>query len=108
MAILNRDQFFERINKILGASSDEDSIAFLEDMTDTFDDMERRANSPTDWEKKYNELDNAWREKYKKRFFSAPPRERESDADTEDETLAQEVKEESITLDELFDEKEEK
>lgn len=71
MSILNRDEYFSRINEIVGTNTDETSIKFVEDMSDTFNDLENRANSDgSDWERKYHELDESWKKKYKQRFFS--------------------------------------
>lgn len=71
MSILNRDEYFSRINEIVGTNTDEASIKFVEDMSDTFNDLENKANSDgSDWERKYHELDESWKQKYKQRFFS--------------------------------------
>ena len=71
MSILNRDEYFSRINEIVGTNTDETSIKFVEDMSDTFNDLENRANSDgSEWERKYHELDESWKMKYKQRFFS--------------------------------------
>ena len=71
MAILNRDDFFSRINEVIGSNSDEASIKFVEDMSDTYNDLESKINSGNgDWEQKYHDLDEAWKKKYKQRFFS--------------------------------------
>ena len=56
------------------ALSDED-IAFLEDMSDTYSDLESRIGE--DWEMKYYALDQEWRQKYIDRFNG----EVENDAD---------------------------
>lgn len=74
MAILNRDDFFNRLNERIGTDSSEESIKFLEDMTDTYNDLETKAKSDSeDWKKKYEDLDKAWKAKYKSRFFSGAP-----------------------------------
>ena len=71
MSILNRDDYLSRVNEIVGSNTDEASIRFVEDMTDTFNDLENRANSDgADWERKYHELDESWKKKYKQRFFT--------------------------------------
>ena len=70
MSVLPRDEFFARIQEKIGDDTSEDSIAFLEDMTDTYNELETKANGDgTDWEKKYRENDEAWKKKYKSRFF---------------------------------------
>ena len=71
MAVLTRDDFFERLQKTIGTDTSEDSISLLEDMTDTYNDLEQRANGDgIDWQQRYNDLDKSWREKYRHRFFS--------------------------------------
>lgn len=71
MAVLKREDFFTRINEFVGDRSDDDSIKFVEDMTDTYNEMEKAAEGDgTDWEKRYKENDEAWRKKYRSRFFS--------------------------------------
>ena len=71
MAVLNRDDFFARINKIIGTDSSDESISFVEDMTDTYNSLEKSANGDgVNWEEKYHELDNSWKKKYQNRFFS--------------------------------------
>ena len=70
MSILPRDEFFARIQEKIGDDTSEDSIAFLEDMTDTYNELEKNANGDgIDWEAKYRENDEAWKKKYKSRFF---------------------------------------
>ena len=59
-------------------------MALLEDMTDTYNDLESRASSETNWEQKYKDNDAEWRKKYRDRFFSAPAHD-EPDTDDTDE-----------------------
>lgn len=71
MAVLARDDFFTRLQTMVGTDTSEESLAFIEDMTDTYNDLEQRASGDgVDWEQRYNELDKSWREKYRHRFFS--------------------------------------
>lgn len=73
--VLNRDDFFSRINEIVGERKDEESIKFIEDMSDTYVDLEDRSRANEgDWERRYHELDEAWKEKYKNRFFTGASR----------------------------------
>ena len=96
MAVLNRDDFFSRINEMVGSNTDDASIKFIEDMSDTYNDLEGKANSTEgDWERKYHELDNAWKTKYKQRFFSGTSRV----IDDVDET---EVRKDKNSFDDLF------
>ena len=74
MAVKTREEILESFRTRLGENPDDDSISFLEDVTDTLDDFEKRANGDgTDWKSKYEENDANWRKKYTERFFSDEP-----------------------------------
>jgi hypothetical protein len=71
MAVLNREDFFSRLQNAIGTDTSDESISLIEDMTDTYNDLETRANGDGEnWEKKYHDLDEAWKQKYRHRFFS--------------------------------------
>lgn len=75
MAVKTREEILESFKKRLGENPDDESISFLEDVTDTLDDFEKRANGDgTDWKSKYEENDANWRKKYTERFFSGEPK----------------------------------
>lgn len=87
MAVLNRDDYMSRIRGRLGDDLTDDDMAFMEDMTDTFDDHESRISGAGDWQARYTEL----RQKYIDRFTSASDSgvdfvENPSGADTNEET----------------------
>lgn len=74
MAVKTREEILESFKTRLGEDPDDESISFLEDVTDTLDDFEKRANGDgTDWKSKYEENDASWRKKYTERFFSGEP-----------------------------------
>lgn len=74
MAVKTREEILESFKTRLGENPDDESISFLEDITDTLDDFEKRANGDgTDWKNKYEENDANWRKKYTERFFSGEP-----------------------------------
>lgn len=74
MAVKTREEILESFKTRLGENPDDESISFLEDVTDTLDDFEKRANGDgTDWKSKYEENDANWRKKYTERFFSVEP-----------------------------------
>lgn len=82
MAVLSKEDLFNKIKERIGDATDEETLTFVEDVTDTFNDLETKATGDgTDWKAKYDELDNSWKKKYRDRFFSG-------------ETSADEVKEE--------------
>ena len=95
MAVRTREEIMESIRTRIGDSTEDEDIAFLEDISDTFDDMESRA-SGEDWKTKYEENDKEWRRKYTERFFSKG----EDPEDPEEE----EEEEEPKTFEDLFEE----
>ena len=71
MAILSQKEFMESLNKIIGDRTDDEALKFIEDAKDTI------TEDKEDWKGKYdalveekNELDKAWRQKYRDRFFN--------------------------------------
>lgn len=72
MAVKNKDEILETIKARVGDSTDDETISFLEDVSDTLTDLETRANGE-DWKTKYEENDKLWRERYTNRFFSKEP-----------------------------------
>ena len=102
MAVRTKDELLEIIRGRIGDDTSDETISFIEDITDTLSDYEEKAtNSDSeDWKTKYEENDKMWREKYRERFFS-------KEVEKEDEDFSEdEVK--SLSYDDLFEEKEEK
>lgn len=100
MAILGKDDFMNRLKERIGEDTSDEAISFLEDITDTVNDLESRAGSGDNWKKKYEENDLAWKQKYKERFFNTEVK--------DDENEFTEEKTETVrkyTYDELFSEK---
>ena len=78
MAVKTRDEILEAVRNRIGDNTDDESIAFLEDITDTFTDLEEKANGDgTDWKAKYEENDEEWRKRYTERFYSSGPEPKE-------------------------------
>ena len=74
MAVKTREEILETIRTRVGDQTDDETISFLEDVTDTLTDLETRANGDCEnWEQRYKDNDEAWRKKYKERFFSSEP-----------------------------------
>ena len=111
MSVLNRDEFMTRLKERIGEDTSDEAVTFIEDFTDTYDDLEKRTNDTNnEYEEKYKEavrekeeLDKEWREKYKSRFF---------DEGTTPEEVKDEQKEnviydgETKTFEDLFEERE--
>lgn len=74
MAVRTREEILESIRARVGEQTDDETIAFLEDVTDTLTDFETRANGDgEDWKQRYKDNDAEWRKKYTERFFSGEP-----------------------------------
>lgn len=67
MAVIgDRETFLARVREVIGESTDDRSISFLEDMSDTYDDFTARVGE--DWRRRYEENDANWRARYAARF----------------------------------------
>lgn len=105
MAVLSHDDFMSAVKSLAGDNADDNTLTMIENFTDTFNDLETRANDTTDWKSKYEQNDNEWREKYKARFF-------DGSAGTDPAIVIKEQKEDitddgkEISFDDLFKERE--
>lgn len=100
MAVRTKEELLELIKNRIGEDNSDEALAFIEDITDTLSDLESKAS--TDWEEKYNALDNDWRERYKSRFFSAPVDVKEDDFIDDVNDVEDEAKD--LTFEALFEE----
>lgn len=100
MAVRTREEILNAVKTRLGDNADDESLAFLEDITDTLNDFESKAgaNVGEEWKTKYEENDKAWREKYKARFFSSAP----DDKDEHKDEGKEEETEKPKTFEDLF------
>ena len=86
MAVLKRDDFMNSIKAKIGDDTSDDVISFLEDVNDTYTDLETKANNDNqNWKEKFTELDKTWREKYKQRFFSGTTKDEPDETDQPNE-----------------------
>lgn len=87
MAVLNKEDFLKRLQEHIGDDTSDEAMTFIEDMTDTFNDMETKSSGQSDeqWQKKYEELDKSWRQKYKDRFFNSETTPNDVKNDQEDD-----------------------
>ena len=103
MAILSRDDYFNRLQDYIGDDSSDRAISLVEDMTDTYNSFAERKDDGDEWKKKYEDNDRSWRERYRRRFFSGssgiPGME-----EMEDE--GEKITAENIKVDDLFTVKE--
>lgn len=82
--VRSKEEILESLKARIGEEPDDDSIKFLEDVTDTFADFEEKVAGSEDWKAKYEENDKEWRKKYTDRFFSGSEDEKTPDPDPED------------------------
>ena len=102
MARLEREEFFNRIRERIGDDTSDDALKFMEDITDTYDELEGRARGDgEDWKAKYEELDAEWRKRYRDRFFNTS----EGAKEDQEEDVKRDG-EKTRTFEELFEERE--
>lgn len=69
--VLKLDEIMEQVKGIIGENTDDASLKFLEDLSDTINDYEEKVKGDgEDWKKKFEDNDKEWRQKYQERFFS--------------------------------------
>lgn len=86
MAVKTREEIITQLRTQLGDNTDDDTISFLEDISDTLDDLESKANGTSNWEQKYKDNDAEWRKKYTERFYSPKPKDEPDETDESDES----------------------
>lgn len=97
--VRSKDEILEYLKGKMGDEPDDESIAFLEDVTDTISDYEAKVADTEDWKSKYETNDKEWRKKYTERFFSNEPE------DTPDPDPADpDEKHEPMSFEDLFTE----
>lgn len=77
MAVKTKEEILEKVKTFVGDSTEDDKLEFLEDITDTLDDLSN--SDGEDWKKKYEDNDKQWREKYRNRFFNNKPNDDKED-----------------------------
>lgn len=74
MAVKTKEEILAEVKTRVGEQNDDDTIAFIENISDTLSDLETKAKGDgTDWKTKYEENDAEWRKKYTERFYSSDP-----------------------------------
>ena len=105
MSILNKEQFLQAIKDRVGDGNSDNDLKVIEDMTDTYHSFNHTDNE--NWKEKYNQLDNEWREKFKKRFFDTPGTEKnkQQPENQQQQQQSEQKDSEDITIKDLFIEK---
>lgn len=97
--VKTKDELMASIKSKFGDDTSDETIALLEDISDTLD----TTKESTDWKKKYEDNDKMWRDKYTSRFFDSPAE--PSQPVEPNEPDPEEVKAEEIKIDDLFETK---
>lgn len=96
MAKLSKDELLEKVRTYVGDRTDDETLAIIEDISDSFD-----SSDADEWKQKYIENDNMWRDKYISRFFE------KNDDEIEDPTNEKDDEEKEYkTFEDLFEEEE--
>lgn len=99
--VVTKDELLEKIKSKIGEDTSDESISLIEDINDTYDDLQNRVSEAGDWKTKYEENDASWRTKYKERFFS---KEVTETAETPQGEMADDSTHESLKYEDLFSE----
>lgn len=71
MAVRTKEELLTSLRANLADETADDSIALIEDISDTLTDAETRANGDgINWEQKYKDNDANWRKRYTERFYN--------------------------------------
>lgn len=102
MAIKTTEELLNAIKERVGEDSSDEALEFIENVSDTLNDLNSKASKEQDWERKYNENDSAWRKKYRERFFSGNNNNENNDNDFDDDEPDNKGK--RLTFESLFKE----
>lgn len=101
MAVKNKTEIMNAIKTLVGDDTSDASLELIGDLSDTFDDLEKKSQDTTDWKAKYEANDAEWRKKYKERFFSGESvKEEQEDGTNESDNKEEQQK---TSFDELFE-----
>lgn len=96
MAKLSKDELLEKVRTYVGDRTDDETLAIIEDISDSFD-----SSDAVEWRQKFEENDKMWRDKYISRFFE------KNDDGIEDPTDEKDDEEKEYkTFEDLFEEEE--
>lgn len=96
MAVKTLDEILKSVNTIIGENTSDEALTLMDDISDTFN-----ANNQTDWQKRYEDNDKAWRERYRERFLTGNT-DLDKDADSDDDDNDEQAK--SYKYEDLFKE----
>ena len=62
----------EELLSDVGEGTDDNTLALLENIRDTYNDLSSKASDPENWKQKYEDNDKEWRKKYRDAFMNPP------------------------------------
>ena len=71
MAVRSKAEILELIRERVGDDTSDEALTIIEDITDTLDDYDARIAGSGDWQRRYEENDAEWRQRYRDRFFGS-------------------------------------
>ena len=98
--VKTKDEIMKEIRDYIGDRSDDQTIALVENISDTIDDYAAHG----DYDTKLMAVEAEWRKKYMERFFEGDKEEKIED--NEDEEKEENDKSEEIKIEDLYTEKE--
>ena len=75
----------EELLSDVGEGTDDNTLALLENIRDTYNDLSSKASGPENWKQKYEDNDKEWREKYRNAFMNPPVANNPPDPDPDPE-----------------------
>lgn len=107
MAVLKKEEFFERLSKRIGEDTSDEGLKDMEDFTDTYNALSSKAEGDAaEWRRKFEDNDAMWKKRYKARFFSSggnvsfPTDDEMGDEESEDEKAIKRAT--SVHINDLF------
>lgn len=98
MAVKSKDDILTEIKAKFGEDDSDDTLSFIEDISDTLDDMSDQLSKSGEWKDKYEQNDKEWRQKYRDRFFSKPI----DEPDVTSDPVTEPATKKPMTYDDLF------
>ena len=102
MAIRTKEEIIASIKNKFGDDTSDETIALLEDISDTLD----TTKDGIEWKQKYEENDRQWREKYTSRFYDTGADDKKDKPEDKPDDKDEEAKASTVTFNDLFTEKE--
>lgn len=72
MSVKTKDEIMSTLKERFKDDTSDDTLSFIEDISDTYDDMSQQVQKSGEWKQKYEDNDKEWRQRYHDRFFSNP------------------------------------